>query len=253
LANHPQQITEETMSDLNGKVGVITGASSGIGAAIARDLSQAGARLVLTARRLERLEALAAELPGETAILSADIAAPETPAKLLAFAKSRFGAADILINNAGILRVGSLAEYQMDGLDEMVATNFTSAVRASYLFARAMQAAGSGAIINISSIGAHLTAAGSGVYGGLKRALETFTDALRIELAASGVRVGLVAPGTTATEIFSDMKAQGKPGWDEYITPLQSEDIARAVRFLLEQPPRANVARIHVYASADSH
>ncbi len=241
------------MSDVTGKVAVITGASAGIGAAIARDLAQAGARLVLTARRLERLEALAAELPGEAAVLAADIAAPETPAKLLDFATSRFGSVDILVNNAGILRVGSLAEYELEGLDEMVATNFTAAVRASYLFARAMRAGGSGAIINISSIGAHLTAAGSGVYGGLKRALETFTDSLRIELAGSGVRVGLVAPGTTATEIFSDMKAHGKAGWDEYTTPLQSEDIARAVRFLLEQPARANVARVHVYANADSY
>ena len=241
------------MNDLTGKIAVITGASSGIGAAIARDLSLAGVRLVLTARRRERLEALAAELPGEAAILAADIAAPETAARLLAFATSRFGGVDILVNNAGILRVGSLGEYALEGLEEMVATNFTAAVRCCYLFARAMRTGGGGAIVNISSIGAHLTAAGSGVYGGLKRALESFTDSLRIELAGSGVRVGLVAPGTTATEIFSDMKAQGKAGWDEYITPLQSEDVARAVRFLLEQPARANAARVHVYASADSH
>src|SRR3546814_14427739 len=92
----------------------------------------------------------------------------------------------------------------------MSALNYDAVVRASYVFARAMKAAGSGAIVNISSIGAHLTAPGAGVYGGLKRALEIFTDSLRIELAGSGVKVGLVAPGSTATEIFDHMKVDGE-------------------------------------------
>ena len=234
------------MGVIAGKVAVITGASSGIGAAIARELSEAGAYLVLTARRQDRLEALAADLPGKTAVLSADITTPETPEKLLAFA-------DILVNNAGILRVGPLDTFDLAHLSPMIATNYEAPVRTSYVFARAMKAAGSGSIVNISSIGAHLTAAGVGIYGGLKKALEMTSEALRIELAGSGVRVGLIAPGTTATEIFADMKSHGEPGWDEYITPLQPEDIARAVRYLLEQPERANIARMHVYAAADSH
>ena len=232
------------MGVIAGKVAVITGASSGIGAAIARELSEAGAYLVLTARRQDRLEALAADLPGTT---------PETPEKLLAFATTQFGRADILVNNAGILRVGPLDTFDLAHLSPMIATNYEAPVRTSYVFARAMKAAGSGSIVNISSIGAHLTAAGVGIYGGLKKALEMTSEALRIELAGSGVRVGLIAPGTTATEIFADMKSHGEPGWDEYITPLQPEDIARAVRYLLEQPERANIARMHVYAAADSH
>jgi NADP-dependent 3-hydroxy acid dehydrogenase YdfG len=121
------------------------------------------------------------------------------------------------------------------------------------VFARAMKAAGSGGIVNISSIGAHVTAAGMGIYGGLKRALEAFTETLRIELAGSGVRVGLVAPGTTSTEIFADMKRHGLQAWDEYIpTPLQPEDLARAVRYMLDQPARATVSRVHVYSNADA-
>jgi NADP-dependent 3-hydroxy acid dehydrogenase YdfG len=241
------------MGVIAGKVAVITGASSGIGAAIARELSEAGVHLVLTARRQDRLEALAADLPGKSAVLSADITTAETPDKLLAFATAQFGRADILVNNAGILRVGPLDTFNLAHLSPIIATNYEAPVRTSYVFARAMKAAGSGSIVNISSIGAHLTAAGVGIYGGLKKALEMASDALRIELAGSGVRVGLIVPGTTATEIFSDMKAHGEPGWDEYITPLQPEDIARAVRYLLEQPERANIARMHVYAAADSH
>jgi NADP-dependent 3-hydroxy acid dehydrogenase YdfG len=240
------------MSALQGKVAVITGASAGIGAAIARTLSQAGAHLVLTARRLDRLEALAAELGGDVATLAADIAHPGTPAHLLDLAQTRFGRADILINNAGILRVGTLEAFDLDELAPMTATNFEAPVRACYLFARAMKAAGAGHIINVSSIGAHLNAAGTGVYGGLKRALEGFTEALRIELAGSGVRVGIVAPGTTSTEIFEHMKQGGAKGWDEYVTPLQPQDLARAVRYMLEQPPHANVPRMHVYSHGDA-
>src|SRR3546814_4972211 len=92
--------------------------------------------------------------------------------------------------------------FDLSELRPMIAINYESIVRSCYLFARAMKAAGSGQIINVSSIGANITAAGVGVYGGLKRALEMFTDSLRIELAGTGVKVGLVAPGTTSTEIF---------------------------------------------------
>src|SRR3546814_4331433 len=128
----------------------------------------------------------------------------------------RFGRADILINNAGILRTGSLEEFDLSELRPMIAINYESIVRSCYLFARAMKAAGSGQIINVSSIGANITAAGVGVYGGLKRALEMFTDSLRIEMAGSGVKVGLVSTDTTSNAIFQDRKAHGPTGWDAF-------------------------------------
>ena len=133
----------------------------------------------------------------------------------------------------------------------MIAINYTAVVRSSLLFARHMKARGTGQIVNLSSIGASLTAAGSGIYGGLKRALEVFTDTLRIELAGSGVRVGIVAPGTTSTEIFEDMKARGQPGWDSYIPAMVPEDIARAVLFLCTQTGNASAARVHIYATSE--
>src|SRR3546814_16903389 len=114
-----------------------------------------------------------------------------------------------------------------------------------------MKAAGSGQIINVSSIGANITAAGVGVYGGLKRALEMFTDSLRIEFAGTGVKVGLVAPGTTRTEIFEDMKAHGQPGWDEILPSLQPGDIARHIPFLLEQHHHPHSLRVHVFSASD--
>lgn len=240
------------MTTLEGKIAVVTGASSGIGEAIARRLAAAGATVVLAARREERLAGLAQELGGKTGYLAIDLALPDAAEALLDYVQTRFGPPDIVVHNAAILHVGSIEEFDLAHLQPMIAINYESVVRSCYLFARAMKAAGSGHIVNISSLGANITAVGTGIYGGLKRALEMFTEALRIEVAGSGVRVGLVAPGTTSTEIFEPMKAEGKPAWDTYIPALDPDDIARAVLFILEQSPRANAARVHVYSAHEA-
>ena len=237
---------------LSGKTAVITGASAGIGAATARRLAQSGAKVLLVARRHDRLDALAREIGAGATALALDLAAPDAAQAMLNAALERLGRVDILVNNAGILRTSHVDSFDLAELEPLIAINYTAVVRASVLFARAMKAQGSGQIVNISSIGASLTAAGAGVYGGLKAALERFTDALRIELAGSGVRVGLVAPGTTSTEIFADMKSKGQPGWDEFIPPLAPDDIANAVAFMCEQTGNANAARIHIYATNES-
>lgn len=240
------------MTELKGKIAVVTGASAGIGEAIARTLADAGATLVLVARREERLKALAEELGQGAVWFAVDMAEEDASERLFAFVTEKFGKADILVNNAGILRVGGIDDFDLGQLRPLIATNYEAIVRSSYLFGRAMKAVGSGQIINISSIGAHITAAGTGIYSGLKRALETFTDTMRIELAGTGVKVGIVAPGTTSTEIFEDMKAHGQAGWDEYIPALAPADIARAVRFIAEQPAGANTARVHVYSASEA-
>jgi serine 3-dehydrogenase (NADP+) len=237
---------------LNGKVAVVTGASAGIGAAVAKELSGAGAKVVLTARRADRLEQLAQSLPGESATLPADIADPKTAQRLLDFATERFGRADILINNAGILTLGPIDSVDLDDLSNLIRINFESVVRSTYLFARAFKAQKSGHIINVTSIGAYVNTPMGGVYGGLKHALEAFTTAIRVELGGTGVRVGTIAPGTTDTEILDRMRARGQPTWDQKIESLQPEDVAAAVRFMLEQPQRANVARLLLFASAES-
>jgi NADP-dependent 3-hydroxy acid dehydrogenase YdfG len=237
------------MSRLQGKVAVITGASAGIGAAIARDLAAQGTRLVLTARREDRLKSLAAELGSETAILAADMSETSTPQRLLDLASKQFGGADFLVNNAGVFRSGTVDGFDLYDLGPLIALNFEAVVRASYVFARHMKLRGMGSIVNISSIGATLNAQGSGVYGGLKRAMEIFSDSLRIELAGSGVRIGTVAPGSTATEIFDHLPV--KPG--SGLIPLEPEDVAHAVRYLLDQPERANVPHLRIYASGQQH
>ena len=237
---------------LSGKVAVISGASSGIGAAIARKLSEQGVSLVVTARRRDRLEALCNSLPNPSVNLAADIEDPQTPEHLLALAQEHFGRADIVVNNAGTLVSGGIDDVNVDDLMRMSRVNYEAVVRMSYVFGRHFKARESGAIINISSIGAYLSHSSMAVYGGLKQALETFTTALRVELKGSGVRVSSIAPGTTETEIFDGLRAEGKPVAADLSVALAPADVAEAVYFALTRPSRANVARLLLVSSAES-
>jgi len=242
----------ETQSmSLSGKNAIVTGASAGIGAATAKHLALAGANVLLVARRADRLEEVAREIGPQAQTLALDLSEPAAAQTMLDEATSRFGTVDILVNNAGILRTSHVDAFDLAELDPLIAINYSAIVRTSMLFARAMKANGTGQIINLSSIGAGISADGTGIYGGLKLALERFTEVLRVELAGSGVRVGLVAPGTTATEIFEDMKAKGEPSWDSFIPPMAPDDVARAVVFMCEQTGNANAARVHVYATSE--
>lgn len=240
------------MNSVAGKTAIVTGASSGIGEASARMLAAAGARVMLVARREEKLSALAGEIGGGACFLALDLAHKDAAQAMMDAAIAQLGKVDILINNAGILRTSHVDDFDLDKLEPLIAINYTAVVRTSLLFARHMKANGHGQIVNLSSIGAGISAAGTGVYGGLKAALERFTEVLRIELAGSGVRVGLIAPGTTSTEIFDDMKSRGQPGWDEFIAAMVPEDIARAVLFMCEQSGNANASRIHIYATSEA-
>src|SRR5690554_5280837 len=173
--------------NLAGKVAIVTGSSAGIGAAVAKNLSEAGAKLVLTARREDRLKEMQASLPNESAILAADIGAADTADRLLALAKERFGRADILVNNAGILSTNPIDQVDIELMAKMIQVNLEAVVRLSYTFGREFKAQGEGAIINVSSIGGSLTVPTWGVYCAVKAAVETFSNSSRIELGVSGV------------------------------------------------------------------
>jgi serine 3-dehydrogenase (NADP+) len=242
----------EASTPLRGRVAVVTGASSGIGAAIAHELSAAGMRLVVTARRADRLADLCTALPSAATLLTADIEDPATPQALLDLALQAHGRVDVLVNNAGKLVAGPLDSIDLDALASMTRVNFDAVVRASYVFSRHLKAQGSGAIINVSSIGAYLSHSSMGVYGALKQALEVFSTALRVELKGSGVRVGSIAPGSTDTEIFDQLRARAQAAGATLPEPLAPTDIAAAVRFMLEQPARANVARLLLVSADES-
>ena len=234
---------------LNNKVAIVTGASSGIGAAIARELSSAGVKLVITARREDRLIDMQQSLATECAILAADIGAADTADRLLALATERFGKVDILINNAGILSTNPIDQIDIELMAKMIQVNFEAVMRLSYTFGRVFKQQGEGAIINVSSIGGSLTVPTWGVYCAVKAAVETFSQSLRLELSHYGVKVGVIAPGTTNTEIFEVQRAQGENPVEQDIESLEGEDIATAVRFMLEQPARSNITKLHIYAA----
>lgn len=232
----------------------ITGASSGIGRAIARELAPLGAKLVLNALADAELDSVHSEFGAQAAIVPGDIAEPSTSENLLRSSLDRFGRIDVLVNNAGIFRHGAVGNVDLDELERMIGVNFAAMMRNSYLFARAMLAQGQGHIVNISSISATMTTPGCGVYGGTKRAVEAFSDALRIELAGTGVRVGFVAPGTTDTELFDRAPGQGRAASaSAAVRKLNPADLAEAVRFMIERPEHANLAHLRLYSADQRH
>lgn len=230
--------------ELTSKVALITGASSGIGKAIAQELDTAGVKLVLTARSQGKLEEIASTLK-QAQVFAGEITDPDVPQKLLDFALEKFGQLDIVLNNAGVMTVGSIEEVDIEAICNMVRLNVESLFRMAYTVTRHFKKVGSGFLINTSSIAGLKTAPRYGAYNGTKYAVEAFTDALRMELAGTGIKVAAIAPGTVDTGLYDHWNQEDK----SYINSggaLQAEDIARSVRFILEQPDNVLIPRMLV-------
>jgi NAD(P)-dependent dehydrogenase (short-subunit alcohol dehydrogenase family) len=196
--------------DVAGRTAVVTGASSGIGEALARGLAQAGARIVLAARRLDRLEALTEEL------VSAGVAALAVPCDvrseaevdaLVAATLDRFGAVDVLVNNAGVSSVSPAEDESMASWSQVLSVNLTGAFLCAQRFGRPMLAAGRGSIINVASV-VGLRASRQipqASYAAAKGALINLTRELAVQWARRGVRVNAIAPGWFETEMTQEM------------------------------------------------
>jgi NADP-dependent 3-hydroxy acid dehydrogenase YdfG len=236
---------------LQDRIAVVTGASSGIGVAIAKELSASGVKLVLVARRADRLADLLHKLPGEARIMAADIADADTPRRLLDCANDWFGGVDIIVNNAGLLSMGPVERADLDALSYMIRVNFEAVVRMCYSFAPVFKEKRSGSIINVSSVAAFGARPTMGVYAGLKAAVETFTNSLRIELGPHGVKVGCIAPGSTQTDMLNELRSNIGVAADA--PSAMAEDIAAAIRFMLEQPDRTNVAGLRIYSALEGN
>ncbi len=227
----------------NGKVILITGANSGIGKATAELLTEAGMKCLLTARNEERLNDLVRRLPGASAV-AGDMIDPALPRKLVDAAVTTYGRLDAVFNNAGVMNIGSIEEADLESLCSMVRLNFEAVVRMSYTALRYMKPKGSGFLINTSSLAGLKTFPQLGVYNGTKFAVEAFTDALRMELAGSGVRAAVIEPGRTNTHLFDHWGENQK--FDPAQGMLEPEDVARCVRFILEQPDEVLIPRLLV-------
>lgn len=230
--------------ELQGKVVIITGASSGIGKAIAEDLDAAGMNLVLTARSQDKLEQLAASLKNAK-VMAATITDANVPQKLVEFAVNTFGRLDVVINNAGAMTVGTIEEVDIEAVCQMVRLNVESVFRLAYVALRHFKQAGSGFLINTSSIAGLKTTPKNAAYNGTKFAVEAFTDSLRVELAGTGIKVAAIAPGTVDTGLY-DHWEQGNKDWVMSGGALQPKDIARCVRLVLEQPDHVLIPRLLV-------
>ncbi len=228
--------------DLKDKVAIITGASSGIGRAVAINLNEVGVKFILTGRREDRLKELKDELK-YAAILAGDISQNEMPQNLLQTALDTFGRCDIVFNNAGIITVGSIDDIDIDAMSYMVRVNVEAAFRMAYVAVKHFKSIGSGYLLNTSSVLGTKVRPTAGAYAGTKFAIEALTEALRIELSRTSIGVAAVEPGLVKTDLHRDWPVP--PAQKLNIPqPLQPEDIARVVRFILEHPDHVRLPRV---------
>lgn len=237
----------EMMERLVGKTALVTGASSGIGRAVALQLAGHGARVVVTARREERLQALCAEIEargGEAAYFVGDAAEERSAEGATRLAVERFGSLDVVINNAGAGSYKDLVDTSVAEYDELMATN----MRSSFLFARhaapVMIAQRSGTLLFISSVAGLQGSAGEAVYCAAKFAQVGFAQALDGELRRHGIKVGVICPGGVKTEF-----AIGKGRTEERVRDskmMEPEEVAEAIVFACMQPRGARILQMTV-------
>jgi len=231
------------LQDLTGKVAVITGASSGIGEATARLLVAEGVRVVLVARRRERIDALAAELGDATLALVADVADATAVAALFASVERRFGGLDLLFNNAGL---GVNARFDAsDPADwkRMIDVNLYGVLHCTHAAIPLMRGRAGAMISSVSSVGGRYGTESWSVYSATKFAVVGFHDALRKELGGEGIRVSVIEPGAVWTE-FGQNVSEAMRERRESLDALTSEDVAQALVYAFAQPPRVLVEEI---------
>ena len=228
---------------LAGKTAVVTGASSGIGAATARLLAQQKCNVVLAARREDRLNGLAAELGEGALAVPTDVTDPATCEALVSRAVGDFGSVDILVANAGLGLYGSIAEGEPEDWRRMFEVNVLGVLYVTRAAVRHMLGRGSGDVIFVSSLaGRRVPRADGTVYAATKHALTAVAEGLRMEVHTKGIRVISVEPGLVRTEFpeSSYPSAREYYAQREY-SPLEAEDIAEAILYAVEQPPRVSV------------
>lgn len=229
---------------LEKRAAVITGASSGIGAAVARELDRHGVSLMLTARRDDRLRDLAGELANARWI-AGEITDPELPSRLVEGALEAFGCCDIVVNNAGIIETGSIQEVDLERICRMVRINVEAAYRMAYVALRHFRSEGAGHLINISSVLGTKVRPTAGAYAGTKHAIEALSEALRVELSGTAVQVTCIEPGLVLTELHDHMEVHPTESMEVH-QPLRPQDVAATVRYVLQQPDHVRIPRLMI-------
>lgn len=226
---------------LAGKVVIITGASSGIGAATARALAPLGCRLTLAARSAEKLRALAEELGPDTLVVPTDVTVKADVTGMVAKTLERFGRIDVLFANAGIYIPGQVAEGDPDAWANLMDINIDGVLRGVHAVLPTMIAQKSGDILVTSSISGFIDIEWEPVYSASKHAIQGFVHTLRRQVAPHGIRVGAIAPGMVANELWGFTNPADIDQKVKERACLRSEDVADAVVFMLSQPPHVTI------------
>jgi NADP-dependent 3-hydroxy acid dehydrogenase YdfG len=245
------------MPGIENKVVAITGASSGIGEATALLLAERGAKVVLGARRLERLEDLAARIAktgGEAAYAVTDVTRKEDISALVTLACERYGKLDVLVSNAGIGPVSPLDDLRVEDWDNMIDVNIKGVLYGIAAALPVFRNQGFGQFVNTASTAAYRTVPNQAVYSGTKVAVRAITEGLRQE-AGDALRVSMVSPGFIRTDFTEgaanpEVRAQLSAARDEIA--IEPDAIARAIAFAIEQPADVDVSEIVVRPTAQS-
>ena len=238
------------------KVILITGASSGIGAGIARELASAGARVMLGARRIDRLEALAAEIRekgGTVMTRRLDVTDRADVAAFAEAARLAWGSVDVIVNNAGIMPLSLMASMKVEEWDGMVDVNIKGVLHGIAAVLPEMTARGSGHIINIASIGALTVSPTAAVYCATKFAVRAISDGLRQE--TDRIRVTVISPGTTTSELadtITDPTAREAMTAFRAVT-ISPEAVAHSILYAVSQPEDVDVSEIIIRPTASPH
>ncbi|HZW88602.1 MAG TPA: SDR family NAD(P)-dependent oxidoreductase [Myxococcaceae bacterium] len=238
-------------AQLQDKVALVTGASSGIGEATALALARAGARVAIAARRRERLDGVAgriADLRSESLVLEADLARPEEAESIVARTVDRWGRLDVLVNNAGVMLLSPVDRARVEDWRRMLDLNLLGLMAATRAALPHMRRQKDGHVVNISSTAGRVANPDASVYAATKFGVGAFSEALRREVYQDNIRVTIVEPGAVATELREHVPdpdtRERIDTWARSLRQLQSEDVAAAILYAVSQPPHVNVNEI---------
>ncbi len=238
---------------LDGKVALITGASSGIGEATALALAAEGARVALAARRRDRLSALANRITdagGEALTLETDVTDYAQVQRMVKQTADTWGRIDILVNNAGVMLLGRIVGADITDWQRMININLLGLLYATHEALPLMQARGGGDIVNISSVAGRVVRLNNGVYAATKFGVVAFSESLRQEVTKQHIRVTVIEPGMVDTELSSHITQEQARNESQAtmraMAPLHSEDIAAAITYVVTQPPHVSINELLV-------
>src|SRR5579862_487464 len=238
------------MIDLSGRVVAVTGASSGIGEAVARACAGAGAAVAVCARRTERIDALAREIEasgGRALAVTADVGEEDQANAFIRAAHERFGRLDALVNNAGVMLLGPIDGAPTEEWRRMIHANVFGVLYCTHAALPLMKAQGAGDIVIVSSVGGRVVGRFSGIYSLTKFGVGVFAEALRQESVGTGLRVTLIEPGRVDTELRTHVREEVMAelsGGFSNVVAMSAEQIADAILFAIGQPPEVHISEV---------